>query len=224
MRGGDKRRDMAPLVKICGINTALAADAAVRARADFCGLVFHPKSPRHVGLETARALAERMRGRARLVMLLCDPDDETIAAVMAAVHPDFLQLHGRETAERVAAVHGRFDVPLIKAFPIAEAADFAPVAAYAPFTEMFLFDAKAPPGAVPGGQGAAFDWQLLKGRRFARPWFLAGGLKPDNVARAIAACAPDAVDVSSGVETAPGVKNPDLIAAFVSAARGGTPS
>jgi phosphoribosylanthranilate isomerase len=215
---------MAPLVKICGVNTASAADAAVRARADFCGLVFHPKSPRHLGLEPARALAERIRGRARLVTLICDADDDAISAVLAAVRPDYLQLHGRETAERVAAVQARFGMPLIKAFPIAEASDFVPVTAYVPFVEMFLFDAKAPPGAVPGGHGVAFDWQLLKGRSFARPWFLAGGLSPDNVARAVASCDPPAVDVSSGVETAPGVKNPDLIAAFVSAARGGVPS
>lgn len=210
---------MAPLVKICGINTASAADAAVRARADFCGLVFHPKSPRHVALDAAAALAGHIRGRARLVSLFVDADDETIAAVVAAVRPDFLQLHGRETPERVAAVRARFEVPLIKAFAIAEASDFAPVAAYAPYCEMFLFDAKAPVGGVPGGHGVAFDWQLLSGRKFPRPWLLAGGLNPENVARAVAASEASGVDVSSGVETAPGVKSPDLIAAFVSAAR-----
>lgn len=210
---------MAPLVKICGINTAPAADAAVRAGADFCGLVFHPKSPRHVSLEAARALAMRIRGRARLVALMADADDETIAAVVAAARPDFLQLHGRENPDRAAAIHARFGIALIKAFPIAEGSDFAPVAAYVPFCEMVLFDARAPEGSCPGGHGAAFDWQLLKGRKFARPWFLAGGLHPENVARAIAACDPPAVDVSSGVESAPGIKSPDLIAAFIAAAR-----
>jgi phosphoribosylanthranilate isomerase len=212
---------MALLVKICGINAAPAADAAVRARADFAGLVFHPKSPRHLSLEAARSLAERLRGRTRLVTLVCDPDDDTIAAVIAAVRPDFLQLHGRETPERVAAIRSRFGVPLIKALPIAEASDFMAVADYEPFADMLLFDAKAPAAARPGGHGVAFDWQLLKGRRFARPWFLAGGLSPENIARAVAVCAPPAVDVSSGVESAPGVKNSDLIAAFVAAARGG---
>jgi phosphoribosylanthranilate isomerase len=213
---------MALLVKICGINTAAAADAAVRARADFCGLVFHPKSPRHLTLDAARALAERIRGRARLVTLLCDPDDESVAAVATAVRPDFLQLHGHETPERAAALHASFGIPLVKAFPIADAEDFGPVAAFAPYVEMFLFDAKAPAGTRPGGHGVAFDWQLLGGRRFARPWFLAGGLSPENVARAVASSGAPAVDVSSGVESAPGVKNPDLIAAFVSAARGGS--
>jgi phosphoribosylanthranilate isomerase len=210
---------MALLVKICGINTAPAADAAVRAEADFCGLVFHEKSPRTVGLDAAAALAGHIRGRARLVSLLVDADDDTIAAVVAAVRPDFLQLHGRETPERAAALHARFGVKLIKAFAIAEASDFAPVAAYAPFCDMFLFDAKAPAGSVPGGHGVAFDWQLLSGRTFSRPWLLAGGLTPENVARAVAASGAPGVDVSSGVETAPGAKSPDLIAAFISAAR-----
>lgn len=210
---------MATLVKICGINSAEAADAAVRSGADFCGLVFHPKSPRHVSLDAAAVLADRMRGRVRLVSLVADADDEAIAAVLGAVRPDFLQLHGRETVERAGAVHARFGIKLIKAFPIAEAADFAPMSAFAPFTEMFLFDAKAPAGMRPGGHGVAFDWQLLAGRSFARPWLLAGGLHPDNVARAVTAAAAPGVDVSSGVETAPGVKDSSLIAAFVSAAK-----
>jgi phosphoribosylanthranilate isomerase len=210
---------MAVLVKICGINTAPAADAAVRAGADFCGLVFHPKSSRHVPLEAMRALSERLRGRVRVTTLLCDPDDDTVAAVAAAARPDFVQLHGRETPERVAALRTRFGIPLIKALPIAEAADFAPVEAYIPFVEMMLFDAKAPDVSLPGGHGVAFDWQLLKNRRFARPWFLAGGLSPENVARAVASCEPPAVDVSSGVESAPGVKDPARIASFISAAR-----
>lgn len=214
---------MTLLVKICGINTVEAADAAVRAGADFCGLVFHAKSPRHVAPEPARALAERLRGRVRLVALLADADDAAIEAALAATRPDFLQLHGRETPERAAAIAARFGVPLIKAFAIAEASDFAPAAAYASFTQMFLFDAKAPAQTLetmrPGGHGVAFDWQLLQNRSFPRPWLLAGGLSPGNVARAVAACNPPGVDVSSGVETAPGVKSPDLIAEFVSAAR-----
>lgn len=215
---------MAPLVKICGINSVAAADAA--AGADFGGLVFHEKSPRHVAPEAARALADRLRGRVRLTVLVADAPDDAIAAALEAVRPDFLQLHGRETPERAAAIHARFGVPLIKAFAIAEAADFAPVAAFAPFAEMFLFDAKAPAGAIPGGHGVAFDWQLLQNRKFPRPWLLAGGLTPDNVARAIAVSGAPGVDVSSGVETAPGIKSPALISAFLSAARqpGGSPA
>jgi len=208
---------MALLVKICGINSAAAADAAIGA--DFCGLVFHPRSPRHVSPDAARALADRIRGRARLVTLVADADDDTIAAALAAIRPDLLQLHGRETPERAAAIGARFGVPLIKAFAIDEASDFAAVPAYAPLAEMFLFDAKAPSGAVPGGHGVAFDWQLLNNRRFARPWLLAGGLSAENVARAVAVSGAPGVDVSSGVETAPGVKSPDRIAAFLSAAK-----
>jgi phosphoribosylanthranilate isomerase len=210
---------MALLVKICGINTAEAADAAVRAGADFAGLVFHPKSPRHLSFETARALADRVRGRIRLAALVADADDVFIAAALDSVQPDFLQLHGRETPERVGAIRARFGLPLIKAIAVAEAADFKSVPSYYPVADMLLFDAKAPEGLRPGGHGTAFDWSLLRGRKFPRPWLLAGGLEPGNVARAIAAAAPDGVDVSSGVETAPGVKNPEMIAAFVSAAR-----
>ena len=210
---------MALLVKICGITTAHAADAAVRAGADFGGLVFHPKSPRNLSFEAARALAERMRGRLRLVALTVDADDELLAAVVKAVRPDFLQLHGKETPARAAAVRARFGVPLIKAVAVAEAADLSSVPCYQQSCDMFLFDAKAPEGAVPGGQGVPFDWQLLRGRSFARPWLLAGGLTPENVARAIVAAAAPGVDVSSGVETAPGIKSASLVADFVSAAR-----
>jgi len=210
---------MALLVKICGINSAEAADAAVRAGADFGGLVFHPKSPRHLAFEAARSLADRLRGRLRLVALTVDADDELIAAALKAVRPDFLQLHGKETPARAAAMRARFGVPLIKAVAVAESADLSAVPCYEQSCDMFLFDAKAPEGAVPGGRGAPFDWQLLRGRSFSRPWFLAGGLTPENVGRAVATAGAPGVDVSSGVETAPGVKSAGLIAAFVSAAR-----
>jgi phosphoribosylanthranilate isomerase len=210
---------MALLVKICGINTAESADAAVHARADLGGLVFHPKSPRHLALDAAAALAERMRTRLRLVALVADADDETIGAVVKAVRPDFLQLHGSETPERAAAIRLRFQLPLIKAIAVADAYDFVLAADYEAICDMLLFDAKAPEGLAPGGHGMPFDWQLLRGRSFSRPWLLAGGLTPDNVARAAATSEAPGVDVSSGVETAPGVKSPALIAAFVSAAR-----
>ncbi len=211
---------MSILVKICGINSAEAADAAARAGADLGGLVFHPSSPRHLSLEAGRVLADRLRGKVRLVALLADADDETIASVVRAVAPAFLQLHGHETPERVSQVRARFGLPVIKAIAVAEAADFADVAAYEAAADMLLFDAKAPDGAArPGGHGAAFDWQLLRGRKFSRPWLLAGGLHPGNVARAVAAAEAPGVDVSSGVESAPGVKDVQLIADFVSAAR-----
>ena len=213
---------MTLLVKICGINSAESADAAVRAGADFAGLVFHPTSPRLLAYDAARALAERMRGRVRLVALVADAGDEMIADVLGAVNPDFLQLHGKESPTRAAAVRGRFGVPLIKAIAVAEGADLASVPCYEQSCDMFLFDAKAPEGARPGGHGAPFDWQLLRGRKFSRSWLLAGGLTPENVARAVATANAPGVDVSSGVETAPGVKSADLIADFVSAARNET--
>jgi phosphoribosylanthranilate isomerase len=213
---------MALIVKICGVNAAEPADAAVRAGADFVGLVFHPKSPRHLGFDAARALADRLRGRVRLVALVADADDALLAAAVDAVRPDFLQLHGRETVERASAIKARFGTPLIKGFAIAGAGDFAPVAAFTDTVDMFLFDAKAPEGLRPGGHGVAFDWPLLQGRRFARPWLLAGGLSPDNVARAVISSGAPGVDVSSGVETAPGIKSASLIADFISAARSHT--
>jgi len=207
-------------VKICGINSAEAADAAVRAGADFGGLVFHSKSPRNLSLEAGRSLANRLRGRLRLAALVADEDDAAIAAAVAAVQPDYLQLHGHETPERTSQTRARFALPVIKAIAVAEAADFAQVPAYETVADILLFDAKPAGGALrPGGHGAAFDWQLLRRRRFTRPWLLAGGLTQANVARAIAASGATGVDVSSGVETAPGVKNAQLIVDFVAAAR-----
>jgi len=208
------------LVKICGITTADAADAVVRAGADFAGLMFHPKSPRNVDLAQAGALAERMRGRVKLVAVMSDPVDETLGAVIGAVKPDFIQLHGSETPDRVGAIRSRFGVPVMKVMSVATAEDLANVAKYEEAADMLMFDAKAPAGAArEGGHGAAFDWQILRGRKFQKPWLLAGGLNAENVARAIRACEPPGVDVSSGVETAPGKKSPEMIAAFVSAAR-----
>ncbi|MBV9539765.1 MAG: phosphoribosylanthranilate isomerase [Alphaproteobacteria bacterium] len=207
-------------VKICGITSAEAADAALRAGAEFCGLMFHPKSSRNLNIEQAQALARRMRGRTHLVAVLSNPDDALLAGVLTVVRPDFVQLHGSEPPERVAEVTGRFKVPVIKVFPIAEPSDFERVTAYNDAAEMFMFDAKAPAGATrEGGHGAAFDWQMLSGRKFARPWLLAGGLNAENVARAVRVSEAPMVDVSSGVETAPGMKSPDLIAQFMTAAR-----
>jgi phosphoribosylanthranilate isomerase len=207
-------------VKICGITSAEAADAAVRFGADYVGLNFHERSPRYLTLEAAGALAERMRGRTRVVALLCDPSDERIAAVLAAVMPDLLQLHGDETVTRVGAIRSAFGLPVIKAIAVAEAADLAKANAYEEAADMLLFDAKAPAGAShSGGQGVAFDWQLLRGRRFVKPWLLAGGLNSENVQRAIRTAEAPGVDASSGVETAPGQKSPELIRAFIEATR-----
>jgi phosphoribosylanthranilate isomerase len=206
-------------VKICGLNSPAAADAAVRAGAEFGGLVFFAKSPRALSIEAAGPLAARMRGRLKLAALVVDADDGLLERIAAEVKPDFFQLHGQESVARAAAIKARFAIPLIKAFSIAEPADIAKVAAYDDVAEMFLFDTPPVAGASrPGGHGVAFDWRMLAGRRFNRPWFLAGGLNPANVARAIAVSGAEMVDVSSGVESAPGVKSESLIGDFVTAA------
>jgi phosphoribosylanthranilate isomerase len=207
-------------VKICGITSAEAVEAAVAAGAHYGGLVFHPKSPRFVALDQARMLAERMRGRLKIVALVADMDDAALAAVVEAVRPDFLQLHGGESAQRTAQVRARFGLPVIKALAVAEPSDFDGIADYEAVADMLMFDAKPPRGADrAGGHGAAFDWSLLDGRVFTKPWFLAGGLTPDNVGRAAVLARAQAVDVSSGVESAPGVKDAQRIVQFLNATK-----
>ena len=207
-------------VKICGLTSAAAIDAAIGAGAVYGGLVFHPQSPRFVTPDLARMLADRMRGHLKSVALIADLDDARIGEVVKMAQPDFLQLHGQETVKRTAEIRGRFGLPVIKALPVAEPSDFDVVAAYEANADMLLFDARPPKGAERGGgHGAAFDWKLLAGRTFAKPWFLAGGLTQDNVARAIALSGAQMVDVSSGVESAPGVKDAAKITAFVEATR-----
>lgn len=209
---------MSIIVKICGINSAAAADAVMRAGADFGGLVFFAKSPRNITFASGAALATRMRGKVKLAALVVDGDDETLGRIAAEVKPDFFQLHGKETPSRAAEIFARFQIPLIKALTVTEAADLSRAAAY-DMAEMLLFDASPPQNAArPGGHGVAFDWQVLKGANLNKPWFLAGGLNPENVARAIAASGAQMVDVSSGVERAPGIKSESLIGDFVAAA------
>ena len=207
-------------VKICGINSAVAADAARRAGAEFGGLVFFAKSPRNLSLELGARLAERMRGRLQLAALVVDEGDEKLAVIAAQVKPDFFQLHGNETPGRAADIRARFGIPIIKALPVAEHGDLSKASGYDDVAEMFLFDAVPAADATrPGGHGTAFDWRILNGRNFARPWFLAGGLTPENVVRAIEVSGAKMVDVSSGVESAPGVKNESRIAEFAAAAK-----
>jgi phosphoribosylanthranilate isomerase len=216
---------MSITVKICGLNSAEAADAAVRAGADFGGLVFFAKSPRALATDAGASLAARMRGRVKLTALVVDADDDLLARIAAEVKPDYFQLHGRESVTRAAAIRAQFQIPLIKVFPVAEPADLVKAAAYEDVTEMFMFDTPPAQNATrPGGHGVAFDWRMLKGQKIGRPWFLAGGLNPGNVARAIAVSGAQMIDVSSGVESAPGVKSPQLIADFVTAARAPAPA
>lgn len=207
-------------VKICGLSTAASLEAALEAGADMVGLVFFPTSPRHVSLGQARELAGQARGRARIVALTVDADDRLLEAIVAAATPDVLQLHGRETPARVAAVAKRFGVATMKAIGVAGPSDLSAAKPYAGVADMILFDAKPPKDAhLPGGNGLAFDWRLLAGFAGETPYLLSGGLTPDNVGEAIALSGAKGVDVSSGVERAPGVKDNSKIAAFVARAR-----
>jgi len=211
---------MSLLVKICGLNTPQALDVALDAGADMVGFVFFEPSPRHISMETARRLAARVNGRARKVALSVNASDQQLAASIAALKPDLLQLHGQETPERIAAVRARFGIAVIKALPVATRADLSPIQPYAKAADWLLFDARAPAGAMrPGGLGRPFDWHLLEKLDLNVPFMLSGGLDADNVAEAIAVTRAPAVDVSSGVESAPGVKDADKIRAFIHAAR-----
>ncbi|HKQ10802.1 MAG TPA: phosphoribosylanthranilate isomerase [Rhizomicrobium sp.] len=207
-------------VKICGITSSGAIDAAAGAGAVYGGLVFHPHSPRHVTFEQAQALADHMRGRLKIVALIADMDDAGIESLLKTVRPDFLQLHGSESVKRTAEIRARFGLPVIKALPVAEPSDLAAVADYEKAADMLMFDARPPKAALRGGgHGAAFDWKILEGRSFTKPWFLAGGLTPENVARAVSLSGAKQVDVSSGVESAPGVKDAARIRAFLNATK-----
>ena len=208
-----------PAIKICGISAPEALEAAIRARADHVGFVFFAKSPRPVSLPQAAGLAERARGRIGRVGLIVDADDAAIAEILAAVPLEALQLHGSETPERAAQVRERFGLPVWKAVPVAARGDVARADAYAGAADLVLFDAKTPKGALPGGMGLSFDWSLVAHWKGPLGWGLAGGLTPDNVSAAVALTGAPLIDTSSGVESAPGVKDVDRIAAFCKAAR-----
>ncbi len=212
---------MSTSVKICGLSTPETLAAALEAGADMVGFVFFEKSPRHVGLETARALAVQARHRAEIVALTVDAEDATLEAILRRVGPDYFQLHGRESPERVAEIQEKYGVSAIKAIGVAAAADFAQADAYRG-ADAILIDAKPPPGAIlPGGNGVPFDWRLARAFHPRKPWLLSGGLDAGNVAEAIRQSLARAVDVSSGVESAPGVKDAQKIRDFIDAARAG---
>ena len=208
-------------VKICGLSTIETMDAALAAGADLVGLVFYPKSPRHVSIEQAEMLADRARGRARIVALIVDADDATIAEINRRVRPDLFQAHGNESPERIAAIAALTAKPVIKAIKVNNAADIARGQAFSRAAALILYDAKAPEtlaGALPGGNGLAFDWTLL-GHANNSAFMLSGGLTPDNVAEAIRITGVPIVDVSSGVESTPGIKDIGLIRKFIEAAK-----
>jgi phosphoribosylanthranilate isomerase len=208
-----------PAIKICGISTAPALDAAIKARADHVGFVFFPPSPRAVSPAQAAQLAARAAGRVSRVGLFVDADDALIAEALGAAQLDVLQLHGKESPERAAQIKARFGLPVWKAVAVAAPGDVEKAAGYVGAADLVLFDAKTPKGTLPGGMGLTFDWSLLGAWKNRAAWGLAGGLNPDNVAEAIRATGAGLVDTSSGVESAPGIKDEARITAFCSAVR-----
>lgn len=211
-------------IKICGISTPGALDAAIRGRAAYAGFVFFPPSPRHVTPAQVRELAARAEGRIERVGLFVDADDGQIAEAVSAARLDVLQLHGSESPQRAAQLRARFGVPVWKALPVASAEDVARADAYAGAADLVLFDARTPKGALPGGMGLSFDWSLIAHWKGPLAWGLAGGLNPQNAAQAIALTGAPLVDTSSGVESAPGVKDDDRIAAFCAAVHAAGPA
>ena len=207
-------------IKICGLKTVEAVDTALDGGADYIGLVFFPRSPRHVDAKTALKLADRARGQAKIVALFVDPDDKVLDSIIETVQPDMIQLHGDESGPRVREIRKRFHLPVIKAVKVGTAVDAARALRYNESADLILFDAKAKPGAaLPGGNGLSFDWRALADVKDRMKFMLSGGLTPENVAAAIALTGAGAVDVSSGVESAPGVKDNGMIRRFLKAVK-----
>lgn len=211
---------MSVVVKICGLSTCDTLEAAVAAGADMVGFVFFTASPRHVGLDVAADLGKQVAGRAAKVALTVDASDALLRDVVEILRPDLLQLHGHESPERIRALKQMFGLPVMKAVPVATAADLAVLPAYAAAADRILFDARPPKDATrPGGLGTPFDWELLRDLDLALPFMVSGGIHADNVAEALRVTRAGGVDVSSGVEHAPGAKDPDMIRSFIRAAR-----
>jgi len=204
--------------KICGITTVAALDAAIDGGARFVGFVTYPKSPRFLTMDKLAAFAARAKGRVETVLVTVNADDAHIAAATMAAQPDWIQLHGGESPRRAAEVRPFARRGVIKAVGVARREDLATTAPFDTAVDMYLFDAQAPQGGQPGGNALAFDWGLMAGAQIGRPWLLAGGLSPANVREAIQVSGAALVDVSSGVESAPGLKDPLLIAQFLAAA------
>jgi len=206
--------------KICGLSTPEAVARALEGGAAYIGFIFFPKSPRNITADAAARLANPVRGRANVVAVTVDASDADLDTIVQTLKPDLIQLHGRETPNRAADIRARTGVGVVRAISVSDASDIDAAAAFDGAADHLMFDTKAPVNAeLPGGNGASFDWTLLNGRRFSRPWFLAGGLDPWNVEDAVRASGAPLVDVSSGVERGPGLKDPDLISAFLNAVR-----
>ncbi len=207
-------------VKICGLRRIADVEAVARSGAAYFGLNFFPKSPRFVTLDLARELALAAPLGLAKVALVVDADDATLDAIIEAVPLDMLQLHGHETPDRVAQVRARYGLPVMKVLGVADEGDLADLLSYQTVADQIMIDAKPPKGAaLPGGNGLTFDWRLVAGRRWLRPWMLAGGLTAQNVAEAVRLTGARQVDLASGVESAPGVKDAAMIAAFMAAVR-----
>lgn len=215
---------MAVKIKICGVRTKPIVDLAIAAGADYLGMVFYPPSPRNLSAEEGAELVKLVANRVPSVAVLVNPDDALVDHIVTIVRPDYLQLHGVESPERLAAIKVRSQRPTIKAVPVATAEDVAKASAYGEIADMILFDAKVEGASdLPGGNGVAFDWKLLSDPSVIRPFGVSGGLTPENVGEAIALCAPDLVDVSSGVERTRGLKDPELVRSFIEAAKAASP-
>jgi phosphoribosylanthranilate isomerase len=211
---------MSLIVKICGLSTRETLDVALQAGADMVGFVFFSPSPRHISLEIARDLGKFAKGRATKVALTVDADDATLGNIVETLQPDILQLHGKETVARLRDIKQRFGLPVMKAMAVETSADLAPLPGFAAVADRILFDARAPKEATrPGGLGAVFDWHLLEQLDLKLPFMVSGGLTAENVAEAVRVTRAGGVDVSSGVERTPGVKDPEMIRAFIRAAR-----
>lgn len=204
-------------IKFCGLSSGDAVEAANRLRVHLAGFVFFEDSPRHVSAEQAAALAARLQEDILPVVVMVDPDDAMLAEYLAVFRPEFVQLHGEETPERVAEVKQKHGVRVIKAVGVKDSADLWAVSRFREVADLLLLDAKAPKGALPGGRGEAFDWALLEGLKMPPNWILSGGLNAGNVAEAVRMTKAPQVDVSSGIESAPGVKDPVKMEAFVEA-------
>lgn len=212
-------RDMVQ-VKICGLTRPEDVAAAAALGARYLGFVHFPRSPRHVALQRARDLMLGVPPGIARVILLVDPDDALLESVATTLPVDIVQLHGRESPERVAEIRRRLGLPVMKALGVRSAEDLAAIDAHEAVADMLLVDAKAPEGAaMPGGHGVPFDWRLIAGREWKKPWMLAGGLRPENAAEAVRLTGARCLDVSSGVESAPGIKDKERMAAFIAAAQ-----
>ena len=204
-------------VKICGLSEPITTQTALDHGADMVGLVFFAKSPRNVSLAQARALADQARGRAKIVALIVDADNTLLQDIKSELRADYIQAHGNETPQRISEIYALTQINVIKAIKVESAADVASANAYRDAASLILFDAKAPKGLLPGGNGLSFDWKLLANVKY--PYMLSGGLTPDNVAEALRITHAPMVDVSSGVESSPGIKDAELIAKFIKAAK-----